>query len=128
MPKTPTPDDDAVIRPFADALLELSGGRTHDELSAQLHELIARVRDTGKKGSLTLTVTVSRMKNAAENTLTVTDDVKAKLPAHDRNVSVFYADANGNLTRRDPNQLEFDSLREVPAPPTVIDPKAQAKA
>lgn len=122
------PVEDPVIRPFADALLELSGGRTHTELSEQLHELIARVRDTGKKGTLTLTITVSRMKNAAENTLTVTDDVKAKLPAHDRNVSVFYADADGNLTRRDPNQLEFEHLREVPAVAAPIDAKAKAKA
>lgn len=120
MPKS---NDDTVIRPFADALIELSGGRTHTELSQQLHDLIAAVRDTGKKGSLTLTISVSRMKNAAENTLTVTDDVKAKLPAHDRNVSVFYADANGNLTRRDPNQLEFDHLREVPAAPITPDTK-----
>lgn len=124
MPKT---NDDTVIRPFADALIELSGGRTHTELSEQLHDLIAAVRDTGKKGSLTLTITVSRMKNASENTLTVTDDVKAKLPAHDRNVSVFYADADGNLTRRDPNQLVFESLREVPAA-TPIDEKKAAKA
>ncbi len=125
MPKNTS--DDTVIRPFADALIELSGGRTHTELSEQLHDLIAAVRDTGKKGSLTLTITVSRMKNASENTLTVTDDVKAKLPAHDRNVSVFYADADGNLTRRDPNQLEFEHLREVPAA-TPIDEKKAAKA
>lgn len=119
-------DDDTVVRPFADALIELSGGRTHTELSEQLHQLIAAVRDTGKKGSLTLTITVSRMKNASENTLTVTDDVKAKLPAHDRNVSVFYADANGNLTRRDPNQLAFESLREVPATTTINEKAAKA--
>lgn len=120
---TTAPDDDVVVRPFADVLIELSGGRTHTEMSEQLHDLIARVRDTGKKGSLTLTITVSRMKNASENTLTVTDDVKAKLPAHDRKVSVFYADADGNLSRKDPNQLEFESLREVPAPTTIKETK-----
>jgi hypothetical protein len=106
----------------------MSGGRTHDELSQQLHELVAAVRDTGKKGSLTLTVTVARVKGATENTLTVTDDVKSKVPVHDRKVSVFFADADGNLTRNDPNQLTFEPLREVPAPTTVIDPKAQAQA
>lgn len=120
------PDDDVVVRPFADVLVELSGGRTHTELSEQLHELIARVRDTGKKGSLTLTITVSRVKNAAENTLTVSDDVRAKLPAHDRNVSVFFADADGNLSRKDPNQLEFESLREVPPPTTIVKETARA--
>lgn len=117
-------DGDVVIRPFADALLELSSGRTHTELSETLHELIGRVRDTGKKGSLTLTITVARVKNAAENTLTVTDNVTAKLPAHDRNVSLFFADADGNLSRTDPNQLAFESLREVPAPTVLDTPKA----
>lgn len=120
------PDDDVVVRPFADVLVELSGGRTHTELSEQLHDLIARVRDTGKKGSLTLTITVSRVKNAAENTLTVSDDVRAKLPAHDRNVSVFFADADGNLSRKDPNQLEFESLREVPPPTAIVKETARA--
>ena len=124
----PAPDDDLVIRPFADALLELSKGQTHTELSDGLHELIARVRDTGKKGTLTLVITVSRMKNATEKTLVVTDDVRLKLPALDRSASVFYADADGNLTRNDPDQLSFETLREVPAPTTVpIEPKA-AKA
>lgn len=123
------PTDDPVIRPFADALREMQAGRTHTELSEQLHELIARVRDTGKKGSLTLTITVAPVKNASENTLTVSDVVTAKLPAHDRRVSLFYADADGNLTRRDPNQLEFESLREVPTPATPItDSKAKAQA
>lgn len=121
------PVEDPVIRPFADALREMQSGRTHTELSEQLHELIARVRDTGKKGSLTLTITVAPVKNASENTLTVSDIVTAKLPAHDRRVSLFYADADGNLTRRDPNQLEFESLREVPAP-TTPDTKAKAQA
>ena len=41
MPKNTS--DDTVIRPFADALIELSGGRTHTELSEQLHDLIAAV-------------------------------------------------------------------------------------
>ena len=37
------------------------------------------------------------------------------LPEHDRAASLFYPDKHGNLSRSDPNQLSFDSLREVPA-------------
>ena len=124
------PNDDPVIRPFADALIEMQGGRTHTELSESLHELIARVRDTGKKGTITLTITVAPVKNASENTLTVSDLVTTKLPAHDRRVSLFFADADGNLSRRDPNQLEFSGLREVPEPvtPSTTNPKAKAQA
>lgn len=106
-------DDDLFVRPFADFLIEQSGGKTHDELGEGLHDLIQRVLDTGKKGSLTLTVTVAPLKDDLE-VLIVSDEIKLKLPEHDRKASMFYPDANGNLTRTDPRQLTFDSLREVP--------------
>lgn len=122
MAKTPPavePDDTAVIRPFADWLREQSRGMTHDELSEALRDLTARVRDTGKKGSLQLTVTVATLKGETD-VLVVSDEIKLRLPEHDRKASLFYPDADGNLTRTDPNQLTFESLREVPA---NVDPK-----
>lgn len=113
MADTIEPDDDTVIRPFADWLREQSGGKTHDELSEALWDLVARVRDTGKKGTVSLTVTVAPMKNDLD-VLVVTDEIKLRLPEHDRKASLFYPDKDGNLTRTDPNQLSFESLREVP--------------
>lgn len=103
------------IRPFADWLREQSKGTTHEELGEALHTLIQRVRDTGKKGQLILTVTVARMKGDGD-VLVVDDAIKLKLPEHDRKASLFYADDNGNLSRTDPNQLTFEGLREVPPP------------
>lgn len=41
------------------------------------------------------------------------------MPEYDRPSGVFYADENGNLTRDNPDQLAFESLREVPPPPGV---------
>ena len=114
----PVDPDDIVVRPFADWLIEQSGGNTHDELGHALHDLVARVLDTGKKGSVTLTVTVAPLKDDVE-VLIVTDEIKLRLPEHDRKASLFYPDESGNLTRQDPNQLTFDSLREVPAPTTA---------
>lgn len=106
---------DIPIRPFADFLREQARGTTHEELSEGLHDLVARVRDTGKKGSLTLTITAEMMKGS-EKALFVSDQIKLKLPEHDRDTSIFFADRNGNLVRNDPDQLSFDSLREVPPP------------
>lgn len=114
MPKNTIPADDTVIRPFADWLREQSSGKTHEELSVALHDLIGRVTDTGKKGSLQLTVTVAPMKGDV-SMLVVGDEIKLRIPEHDRKTSIFYPDRDGNLSRRDPNQLEFESLREVPA-------------
>jgi len=110
--------DPLVIRPFADWLTEQAKGRTHAELGEGLHDLIARVQDTGRKGTITLTVTVEPMKKDA-SLLVVSDEIKIKLPEYDRPSGVFYADKNGNLTRDNPDQLAFESLREVPPPAGV---------
>lgn len=105
-------------RPFADFLRETNRGTTHDELSEYLQQLTAAVSDTGKKGSLSLRIDVEPIKgdNAA---FSISDKITLKLPEHDRGSSMFFRDADNNLTRRDPRQLEFESLREAPAPPGV---------
>lgn len=118
MADTTTADDekgeDFYVRPFADWLREQSNGKSHEELSDGLWDLIARVRDTGKKGSITFTVTVAPMTKGDDDTLVVTDEIRLKLPEHDRKASLFYADRLGNLSKSDPRQLTFESLREVP--------------
>lgn len=108
-----TTDDTGRVRPFADFLREQARGATHDELSEGLRDLVARVKDTGKAGSITLTINVEPMKGSAGSALVVTDAIKLKLPEHDRQSSLFFSDRDGNLVREDPNQLAFDSLREV---------------
>lgn len=118
---TDTDDAGPVVRPFADWLREQSNGKTHDELSEALHQLIGRVLDTGKKGEVALTVKVAPLKDDIA-VLIVSDEIKLKLPEHDRKASMFYPDDDGNLSRTDPNQLSFESLREVPTTPTNVDP------
>lgn len=109
---------DVPVRPFADFLREQSRGTTHEELSDGLHDLVQRVRDTGKKGTITLAITVELMKGS-DKAVIVSDEIKLKLPEHDRDTSLFFADSDGNLVRNDPDQLAFESLREVPPPPGV---------
>ncbi len=113
------PPTDVRIRPFADVLREQAKGRTHDELSEALHQLVARVQDTGRKGALTLVITVEPLPKGDGRALVISDEIKLKLPEHDRESSMFFTDRDGNLTRRDPNQLTFESLREVPPPAGV---------
>ena len=110
-----TDTDDPVVRPFADWLRDQSHGSTHEELGEALHDLIARVRDTGKKGSVSLTVKVSLLDKDPDGPLLIADEIKLNLPEHDRKASIFYTDKHGNPVRTDPQQLEFESLREVPA-------------
>ena len=114
MAKANSPDDDSFVRPFADSLREINGGRSHDELSIALRDLTAAVKETGRKGTLTYQVVVAPMKGNPD-VLQVTDKVAARIPEPDRKASIFFADTDGNLTRTDPNQLTFEGLREVPA-------------
>ena len=104
-------------RDFAAFLVETSAGRTHAELSEALRDLVAKVVDTGKAGTLGLTVKVAPMKGDP-STLVVTDEIRLKLPEHDRKASVFWPDKDGNLVRNDPNQRSIFNLAEV-APPNV---------
>jgi len=112
-------DTPTVVRPFADWLRDQSRGKTHDELSEGLRDLVAKVIDTGKKGTLTLVITVEPMPKSDGNALVVTDEIKLKLPEFAREASLFFADDDRNLVRSDPRQLAFESLREVPPPPGV---------
>jgi hypothetical protein len=103
---------DARTRPFADVLTELDKGRVHTELSAQLQDLIARVVETGKGGTLTLTIGVKPMPKA-DGLVIVTNKVTTKQPEADRADSIYFVDGENNLTRNDPRQQSLP-LRGIP--------------
>lgn len=113
MPTDPTPDE-VRKRPFADFLRDQNKGRTHDELTDELHTLIGRIKETGKKGELTLRISIEPNKKNPD-VLQVSDLVVVKVPQPERKASIFYTDPDGNLTGTDPQQLAFEGLREVPA-------------
>lgn len=100
-------------KPFADFLAQQ--GRAHDELTEGLHEVIAAVKETGKPGSVTLTIKIDPDKKA-QGIFRISDNVTIKAPAHDRGTRIYFADKSGNLTRSDPNQPELEGLRDVSAP------------
>lgn len=104
-------------RPFVDFLAQQ--GRAHDELTNGLHEVIAAVKETGKAGSVTLTIKVDPDKKA-DGIFRISDNVTIKAPQHDRGTRIYFADKSGNLTRSDPNQPEIEGLRDVSAPASPI--------
>lgn len=100
------------VRPFADVLRDVGRGAVIDEAAHQLQTLVREVRESGKKGTLTLKVEVAPMKgNADVVALAVRADLK--LPAGEPLAAVMFYDDDGNLLRDDPKQLQL-SLREVP--------------
>lgn len=105
-------DHDGIIDPREFAAFLLDRAATHEEMTVKLNDLVQAVRDTGKKGSLTLKLTIAPFKNDAE-ILEVHDDVKLVMPQHDRKPGIFYPDKNNNLSRNSPQMLDFTSLQVV---------------
>ncbi len=97
------PDQQEQPRDFAAVLLELSRGRTITELTDGLAAVVRSVQDTGNKGSLTLTVTVSPAKGDREQ-VDIIDIVTVKPARHDRARSTFFVDKAGRPVRDDPRQ------------------------
>lgn len=112
--------DQKQVKPFAAVLQELAKGRVHEEASQALADLTAAVVETGKKGTLTLVITVGAFSKANVDTLAVTGQVTAKPPLSPAPASVFFPDSAGNLHRHDPNQptlplRDINVTREDPA-------------
>ena len=96
-------------RPFGDVLGDLAGGTTYDALGEALTELVLAVRETGKQGKLTFTLTV---KANGKSGISLTDTISNKLPASPRGDTLFFTDQDGGLHRNDPQQRDLP-LRRV---------------
>lgn len=106
------PDERPQTKPFAAFVQEQRGGVMHEELSQAFADLVQACTDTGKKGSLTIKVTLAPQ--ADEITMQVFDEVKVATPKHDAKPALFFADEHGNLHRTNPRQEQIQALREVP--------------
>ncbi len=114
-----TQDDDRELKPFADWLAIQRKGTLASELALTLADLNRAVLATGKPGTITLTI---KVKPAGDDvSVQVTDEVKAKLPEHDRGQSIFFVDDHGNPHR---SQQVLDEV--VPAPRLAIAPGGTA--
>ena len=102
--------DDPDIRDFTDVLAELSEGHTATELSEAFWDLLQRVQDTAKAGTLTLTISVGF---DGVGRIVVKDEIKTKLPEHNRQTTAFFVDKHGNASRRDPNQPEIPGVHHL---------------
>lgn len=120
-PRTGEVINDPHIRPFGELLRELGGGATDVELAEGIWDVIQRVRDTGKKGSLTLTIAIAPIdkKDPQNGPLSFVDTVTVKLPEYDRTPVFLFTDREGNPTRSNPLQAELTGLRDVSSPTTI---------
>lgn len=97
-------------RPFMDVLREHRAGRTHEDLTEALQALNAAVAETGKGGSITLTLKVAPHGDGAAM---VTATVSSKLPKVQGGGAIFFLTPENNLERQDPRQADLP-LRAIP--------------
>lgn len=110
-----TTDNDAStgrVRPFAAILTDIRAGQVADDAAQAMQDLVAAVREHGKKGTLTLQIIVEPMKGN-EDALAVSGDVVLKAPKAAPKAAIFFADDDGNLLRDDPKQISLPGLRRV---------------
>ena len=66
--------------PFSQQLAYINKGTLDAELTEALAEVIKAVRETGKKGAVTLTLNCSMLNTRDENTMKVTPKVTRTIP------------------------------------------------
>lgn len=86
---------------FAAWLTQQAKGKTNAEMSEALRTLVRACLDTGKKGTLKLTITVK----PDGDHLIVSDEIGLNTPEHNRPAAVWFAEPDtGALVRNDPTQ------------------------
>ncbi|MFT7109901.1 MAG: hypothetical protein ACI843_001568 [Psychrobacter glaciei] len=89
----------------------LRNGRTQDEFSEQLNDLVQACRETNKIGEITLKIKV-RPDKAGNGQYFLEDQITCNAPKPERGQTIYFGTPDGNLQRDDPNQQSLD-LREV---------------
>jgi hypothetical protein len=100
---------------FAVFLVQHSRGEAHDQISGELRELLNAVQEHGRKGSLTVKVTVEPPKGHVDGApvlVTVESDLKAPRPIAPP--AMYFVDDDGRPTRNDPRQLASFDVRDLP--------------
>src|SRR5579883_2059599 len=85
--------------PFMQLLAQLANGRTMSVLAEKYPQLVAAVKQTGKKGELVLKLSVKPDGKGEVETVEVHDEVKIKVPERDRKPTVFFVTSENMLER-----------------------------
>lgn len=106
---------------FAVFLQDLRDGRAHAELSGQLAELLAKVKETGKGGSLTLKLKIKPAGRGADvDKVTISDDIVLGLPKSERGEDFFWLTSDNDLSRNHPKQGSLELRDVTPSAPTIL--------
>ena len=75
----------------------------------KLTELVAAIRETGGSGSLTFKAS---FKTNKAGQIEVVPEITIKKPSRSMGTGIYFASDSDRLTRRDPNQMDFEDELE----------------
>lgn len=101
MAKTPAPEQSIS---FLQLLQSHRRGEIPNEADAALTDILTALREHGGKGKLTLTLTLKLNKTGQ---IELAPDLKSEKPRRAMSTGLFFADDDGRLLRRDPNQGDW---------------------
>ncbi|MCQ6250872.1 hypothetical protein [Streptomyces malaysiensis] len=106
------PQQSAEPAEFAAFLVQHLGGRAHEQISQEMHRLLGAVAEHGKKGSLTITVTVEPPKGHVDGgPVAIGIESALKAPKASAPPAIYFVDGDGNATRNDPRQTSAGIFR-----------------
>lgn len=100
---------DHPVPSFSQFLAEHKRGELELEAAHKLAELTEACQETGKSGSLTLTIKVAAPKPGSR-TVNIAATTKLTKPEHSPEISTYFVGPGGALERDDPSQLAFGDL------------------
>lgn len=113
-----------MTKAFAVILQDLRDGRTHAEMTEKFAQLVKEVEQSGKGGTIVLTVKVAPASRAQPiDKVIVQPSVKLNSPKPDVGEDFFWIDDDSQLSRNHPRQGDLP-LREA-AKPTTFKEAAQ---
>ena len=100
------------VRPFPETLRQIRFGELQEEIGEQLAALVKICAETGKVGTMKLSV---KLKPGKAGQMEIIDDLTVTPPKPEKGTSIFFVTPEGNLQREDPRQMEIKELRDVSA-------------
>ncbi len=90
-------------------------GAMNVDITEAMDELITQVMNIGKKGTISITLTVTPLDDVIDPTMTIEDEVKIRPPKRKAESSAYFLQtADGQISRRQPQQAipGFESMKE----------------
>lgn len=103
------------IQPKMDALeivRQMDQGAVAFGFAQRMAEVVKAVRETGKKGKITLELSIEPLPKFGESATSLKPQIKASVPYPDYKQAIKFAAQDGTLSGDDPKQRKFEEVEK----------------